>query len=87
MRIEYAKQFVKALRKSPQEIQYAFHRKLGLFIKDRFHPLLGNHPLHGQLKEYHSINVTGDWRALFREYDNGEVVFFLMIGTHSELYY
>jgi mRNA-degrading endonuclease YafQ of YafQ-DinJ toxin-antitoxin module len=37
---------------------------------------------------YRSINVTGDWRALYSEQQqNGkEIIVFEMLGTHSQLY-
>jgi addiction module RelE/StbE family toxin len=86
MRIDYSKRFIKKLAKSPVEIQLGFKSRLRLFIENRFHPLLNNHALGGVLAGYRSINVTGDWRAIFREFENGEIIFFEMIGTHSELY-
>ena len=85
-RIDYSKVFDKALKKSPIEIKIAFRDKLKFFTSDKFHPLLNNHALLGKYKGYRSINVTGDWRAVFREFENGELIYFEIIGTHSQLY-
>ncbi len=62
----------------------AFKERLEIFIEDPFDPRLRNHPLKGKLKGYRSINITGDWRALFKEVEDG--VYFVIIGTHSQLY-
>ena len=86
MKINYSKQFIKKFKKCDTLIQKAFRDKLILFIEDKFLSQLNNHALKGKLKGYRSINITGDWRAIFVEYENGEVVFFEMMGTHSELY-
>jgi len=86
MQIDFARRFNKQLRKSPDKIKTAFQKRLALFIKDKYHPLLDNHELTGKWKDYRSINVTGNWRAIFREFNNGELIFFAEIGTHSQLY-
>ncbi|MEK9165757.1 MAG: type II toxin-antitoxin system mRNA interferase toxin, RelE/StbE family [Patescibacteria group bacterium] len=86
MQIDFANQFDKQLKKSPNKIKIAFQKRLALFIKDKYHPLLDNHQLTGKLKLCRSINVTGDWRALFKELNSGEIVFFVVLGTHSHLY-
>ncbi len=84
MRVIYTRAFIKALRKSPRKIQMAFKQRLILFFEDKFHPLLNNHGLTGILSGYRSINITGDWRAVFTEDDIG--VCFEAFGTHSKLY-
>lgn len=86
MRIEFAKNFDKHLRNCPDKIKRAFQNRLILFIKDKYHPLLKNHRLSGEWRQYRSINITGDRRAIFREFFAGEVIFFAEIGTHSQLY-
>jgi len=86
MRVDYAKLFIRQLRKCPPKIQLAFRKRLELFVINQFHPLLNCHSLHGRLAGYKSINVTGDWRALFREFEDRRLIYFEMIGTHSELY-
>jgi len=86
MQIEYSRRFVKTLRRVPRKIQEAFRNRLEIFIEDKFDPILNNHSLSGGMQECRSINITGDWRAVFEELDNGDVVFFIMLGTHSQLY-
>ena len=86
-RIEYSRKFDKDLKKSPTKIKIAFKKRREIFQQNQFHPLLNNHLLTGNLKGYRSINITGDWRALYIDLDDKiEWVEFVDLGTHSELY-
>lgn len=87
--INFSKNFDKELKKTPLKIKIAFRRRLNLFIQDQFHPTLNNHSLRGKLVGYRSINITGDWRAIFsvRVSNKGkQIVIFEMLGSHSHLY-
>ncbi len=86
MQVQFSRQFKKQYRKSPKKIQSAFDKRLGLFIKNKNHPTLKNHALTGKFRSFRSINVTGNWRAIFREFKRGKHVFFDALGTHSQLY-
>ena len=86
MRIDYSKKFIKQLKKSSVVIKKKFRERLALFIQNKKDPILNNHKLKGKFKEFRSINITGDYRAIFQEMENGDIVIFLLIGTHSELY-
>lgn len=86
MEINYSKDFLKHLDKAPYGIQEAFFLRLDLFVKNKNHPLLRNHRLSGKDIGCRSINITGDWRAVFEEFDGGKNVLFYNIGTHSQLY-
>lgn len=60
-----------------------------MLTEDFYHPILRNHPLRGNYRGYNSINITGDWRALFSidcDYANNIRIIFKLIGTHSQLY-
>jgi len=85
-RVDYSKKFLKDLKKAPNEIRIAFRTKLKVFSMDKFHPSLNNHALTAKFKGFRSINITGDWRAVFREFKNGEIIYFDLLGTHSQLY-
>jgi addiction module RelE/StbE family toxin len=86
MEVKFSKKFSKLYDKAPKKIQIAFDAKLELFLKNKFHPLLNNHTLTGKYRNCRSINITGNWRAIFREFDSGELIYFEVIGTHSQLY-
>ena len=86
MIIRYRNKFLKQLDKKPAKIRLAFVQRAKIFEKDRFDYLLNNHALGGKYQGCRSINITGDWRAIFREFDNYSVVSFETLGTHSQLY-
>lgn len=89
IKIEYTRIFDKQLKKSPVKIKIAFRKRLELFLKNSFHPILNNHSLSGKLTGYRSINVTGDWRAIYSTESSTSkktLIIFEMIGTHNQLY-
>ena len=83
-RIDFSKKFDKNLRKVDIKIKKKFRQRLSLFIRNKDDDLLRNHELKGGWTGYKSINVTGDWRAIYEEKDG--VVIFVALGTHSQLY-
>ncbi len=86
MRVQFSRQFAKLYDKTPLKIRGVFDERLRLFTHDQFHPLLSNHQLTGEWKGYRSINITGDWRAIFHELNDTDSIIFDAIGTHSQLY-
>lgn len=84
MRIIYKKRFTKTFKVLPTNIQRKFYERLGLFMTDKFNKALSNHYVGNAFPDCRSINVTGDYRALFKESE--DTVIFVTIGTHSELY-
>ena len=85
MRLVPSTRFKKQYRKLSHLVQSRVDERLRLFSKDPFHPLLNNHPLHGKDKEKRSINISGDYRIVYREVESS-VYLLIDIGTHSELY-
>ncbi len=84
MEIELHRTFIKQFKKLPREIRNKFIERKNIFRLEPFHPLIHNHELSGEWIGHRSINITGDYRALFRE-EKG-IIIFVSIGTHSELY-
>lgn len=85
MTIRLHKNFEKRFKKLPQPIQTKTKERLSLFLTDPFHPQLMNHLLKGNYLGYRSINITGDWRAIFKLMSE-DVAIFVTIDTHSNLY-
>ncbi len=85
MIIKSNKKFDKAYKKCPSIIQETFLKKLEIFKIDKYNPVLNNHFLSGKMKGFRSINITGDWRVIYKEVDQN-TIFFITIGTHSQLY-
>ncbi len=84
MQIEYSRKFIKEFKKCPIKIRESFKKRLEIFIDNKYNIILNNHSLSGKLRGYRSINVNAYWRAIFEE--NEDVVYFIIIGTHSQLY-
>lgn len=85
MQIKLHRNFLKRYIKLPEKIREKFKEKRNLFIEDRFDPILNNHSVEKRFPDCRSINITGDYRAIFKE-EKGDIYIFINIGTHSELY-
>jgi len=85
MNIFIHRNFDKKYAKLPEKLREQFKKRRDLFLQDPFHPLLDNHPLTAEYARCWSINVTGNYRAIYR-YESESSIQFLAIGTHSELY-
>ena len=85
MKYRFHNHFKKAYCKLPEKIRKLVDTKLMVFSKDAFNASLNNHPLLGKYKGYRSINITGDYRAVYKELREEEVIF-VKVGTHSERY-
>lgn len=86
MEINYSKYFLKCLKKSPDKIRHSFKSRLALFILNPQAVLLNNYSLKGKWLGYRSINITGNWRAIFMADFNYQEIKFYAFGTHSQLY-
>ena len=84
MEIKYKKRFQKDFKKLPSKIKEKFYERLEVFINNKFDIILNNHSVDKVFPDCRSINVTGDYRAVFK--DGDDIVVFITIGTHSELY-
>lgn len=86
MKIKFKKRFAKQIDKLSVKIQNAFYARMSIFQDNQFSPILNNHQLTGKYKGFRSINITGDWRAIFKEFADDDLIIFYLIGTHGELY-
>jgi addiction module RelE/StbE family toxin len=87
MRFYYNPKYSKNLAKLDQKIRRKVYETLFAFIKNPFNPILRNHQLHGEMKIYRSIAVTGDIRILFQPINNNyQKIYVVDIGSHSQLY-
>ena len=85
MRISTNKQFDKAYSKLPEKVKIRFKLRRDLFLENEFNVLLDNHSLSGEYGCFRSINITGDYRAIYYRLSS-DVIIFVDIGTHSQLY-
>ncbi len=89
MEIRYGDRFKKQYEKAPKPVKAAAKRRISLFKEHPFHPFLHNHPLVGVYAGHRSINITGDWRAVYRVSKDSfgkMIIVFVALGTHSQLY-
>ncbi len=86
VRVKFTNKFKKQYKKTPAKIKRVFRKRLELFQKDSDNKILINHVLSGRLRGFRSINITGDWRAIYRVETKSKLVVFVAIGTHSQLY-
>lgn len=85
MRISLHRNVKKRYRKFSKSERRHFKKRRDLFLENPFHPLLNNHALQGVYQGYRSINITGDLGAIYEKVDS-DTVYFIALGTHSELY-
>ena len=85
MKPEYSKQFKKSFDKLPARKQQRVYETIKTFITAPSTRSLRLHELEGSLAGIWSISAGGDLRLHFR-YEGDTVVFFLAVGTHSQLY-
>ncbi|MCB9811226.1 MAG: type II toxin-antitoxin system mRNA interferase toxin, RelE/StbE family [Candidatus Nomurabacteria bacterium] len=81
-----SKSFEKDFAKLPKATKKKVIVVLEKFIETPQDPSLRNHRLSGKWRGYFSIDVTGDTRAIYVIIEKNEIVRFVAIGTHSELY-
>ena len=88
MKIQFSPNFHKKIKKEDVRIQKSFKEALLLFIRNPLDPEFDNHPLREIWKGYRSIDITGDYRAIYEEVNKGDdvIAYFITIGTHQELY-
>jgi mRNA-degrading endonuclease YafQ of YafQ-DinJ toxin-antitoxin module len=84
MKLLSHKKFEKQYAKLPKEIKGKFLLRIKLFKENQIASVLNIHQLKGDRHPLLSMNITGDYRALFLI--NKDAVTFYEIGTHSELY-
>ena len=76
--------FLQKLSTVPFSIQKQTYKRLQLFKQDPFDSQLRNHALREPYLGSRNIDITDDYRAIFKEY-RGEAHFY-RLGTHPELY-
>ena len=85
MNIFLHRDFRKAVKRLTKNQKNILAERLELFAANPHHPLLHNHRLNGVWRNYRSINIGGDLRAVYAEADQ-ETARFAALGTHGQLY-
>lgn len=88
MIIKFSKKFDKSYQKLNIKIQDKFNEKLIIFENNKLDVTLNIHSLKWEYLWFSSMNVTWDYRAIYKQYSDWsyEFVEFVNIWTHSQLY-
>ncbi len=86
MKVKYQKSFLKDFKKLDEKIKKQFLKRQTIFLKNTFDPILKNHSLKGDFKNFRSININADFRAIYFYDDSDGYYYFVRIGKHSQLY-
>ena len=88
MKVKYSPELIKTLNRKDVRIRKSFKERILVFSKNPNDLRLNNHPLHEPYQDRRSIDITGDYRAHYKEIQEGEktVAYFVSLGTHEELY-
>lgn len=89
MNIKYSTKFKKQYKKAPVQIQKKIKERLSQFVQNPVNETLNNHALTGNYQGLRSINITGDWRAIYSirvNLKSEKEYYFELVGTHSQLY-
>lgn len=79
----FEKNFKKRILTNPK-LTKTFKSRINLFQKDKQAPLLRDHQLTGNLKNFRSFSITGDIRVIYQV--NQQTVILVDIGSHNQLY-
>jgi addiction module RelE/StbE family toxin len=84
-RFSTSRAFNRMFKKLSLSVRERFIERAELFVHNARHPLLHDHALTGEWIGHRSINVTGDYRAVYKEITN-DTFEFVAIGTHHQLF-
>lgn len=85
MRIDFHKRFDKEFFNLSTQSKQRFKERLIVFTGDPYNSTLNKHSLKGKYKGYRSINIEGNFRAIYIPLSKIHVEF-AYIGTHAQLY-
>ncbi|MBI2018226.1 type II toxin-antitoxin system mRNA interferase toxin, RelE/StbE family [Candidatus Daviesbacteria bacterium] len=88
MIIRYSPIFLRTLKKADVRVRKSFKEKVLIFSRNPNDFELDNHLLKEPYQGLRSIDITANWRAIYAEKSEGEVVvvYFVLLGTHDQLY-
>ena len=86
MRLVFKKRFIKQYAKLSESDKFKVNQTLNLFELNPKDRKLRNHALKGVFSGLYSVDASFDLRLVFREENNYLTVYFVRLGTHSELY-
>lgn len=88
MIVRYSPDFYRQFKKANVRIRNRVDKRIEKFLNNPNDSELNNHALKREYQGYRSIDITGDWRAIYREIKmhDDSIAYFVALGTHKELY-
>ncbi len=77
--------FEKEYKKLSKKLKDKMIERLRIFVVNEFDQLLNNHKVKYKYDGHRSINLTGDWRILYKKIDDTTCELYA-IGTHHQLF-
>lgn len=84
MNVVFHKSFIKRADKLPPTVKRKMAERIEMFTDDPLNSQLRNHAIYTPYKGSYSIDITGDYKAIYYLIDD-ETALFTHIGTHSQL--
>lgn len=85
MRFSEHRVFERQYKKLSDELRKKVGERLALLIADERNLLLNDHKLNPPFEGYRSINITGDYRLVYKKLAR-DVYFLRAVGTHHQLF-
>ena len=85
MRFSEHRVFERQYKKLSNELQEKVSERLALLIADERNPLLNDHKLNPPFEGYRSINITGDYRLVYKKLAP-DYYYLRAVGTHHQLF-
>ena len=85
MRFIFERVYKRQYKKLSASMHDRIDERLLLLLTDVSNPLLNDHPLNPPFEGNRSINITGDYRLVYKKID-AHTYFLRAIGTHDQLY-
>ena len=77
--------FEKQMAKLSKSLRFKVRERMCLLVVDSSHPLLNDHKLNPPFDGYRSINITGDYRLVYKQI-GVDTYYLRAVGTHNQLY-
>ncbi|MHB8913638.1 MAG: type II toxin-antitoxin system RelE/ParE family toxin [Minisyncoccota bacterium] len=76
--------FIKQMKKLSAPLRQQVQSRVQLLETDTTNPLLNDHKLNPPYESYRSINITGDYRLVYKRIET-DTYYLRAIGTHHQL--
>lgn len=88
VKILFARKFLKNFRKriAPnRKLSRRYDERVKIFLTDSRSPVLKDHPLAGDKRDFRAFWITGDVRVIYYLMDQNAVLF-IDVGSHNQVY-